>query len=158
MCGKALVLEHEGTLYACDHFVYDEYKVGNIMETPLEELVNSGSQRKFGEDKRNRLPSQCRECAFLPLCAGGCPKNRFITDKNGDRELNFLCEGYYSFFEYTAPYMQRMVQLLRSNRAPADIMEEIRAHDLKTAKPNDPCPCGSGLKFKSCCARKKSKE
>jgi len=151
MCGKALALEHDGTLYACDHFVYPEYRLGNIMETPLHEMVNSPQQRKFGEDKFDRLPEKCRTCIYGGLCTGGCPKNRFISTSEGEPELNYLCEGYYRFFKHTEPYMKEMVNLLKRNRPPSDIMERMRAQNRETVSPNDPCPCGSGKKYKNCC-------
>jgi uncharacterized protein len=154
VCGKALVIEHDGSLYSCDHFVYKEYCLGNIMDTDIQELVNSPFQKKFGEDKRNRLTKKCRDCEVLFLCQGACPKNRIITTPGGEPELNYLCEGYQQFFNHTAPYMRTMGDLLRQQRPAADIMAMLKEQDAQKAKPNDPCPCGSGKKFKSCCMKK----
>lgn len=151
MCGKALALEHDGTLYTCDHFVYPEYRIGNIMETPIHELVNSPEQRKFGEDKYNRLPEKCLQCTYGGLCAGACPKDRFITAPDGETELNFLCEGYCRFFKHTEHCMKDMVRLLRQRRPAADIMDMYKTEKSGPPGPNGPCPCGSGKKYKNCC-------
>jgi len=151
VCGKALVMEHDGTLYACDHFVYPEYRLGNIMDVPLGELVVSEKQKKFGEDKLRRLPPACRRCSWLTLCAGGCPKNRFVATTAGDPELNYLCPGYKLFFKHTAPLMGTMVRLLARNRPAAEIMGVLRAVEAGKVGRNDPCPCGSGKKYKQCC-------
>lgn len=153
-CGKALVLEHNGDLYACDHFVYPEYLVGNIMNEPLEKFVRSKQQKKFGQDKFTRLPKKCKMCRFLMLCQGGCPKNRFITTSDRETEHNYLCKGYYKFFEHTAPYMEIMGELVQQRRPPSFVMDQVKQEDLANAKPNDLCPCRSGKKFKKCCMKK----
>ena len=153
-CGKALALEHNGDLYACDHYVYPEYRLGNLRETPLEELVNSPAMEKFGNDKRDTLPKYCRECDVRFACNGECPKHRFLKTPDGEWGLNYLCAGYKNFFGHVDPYMKAMTQLLSQRRAPAELMDLIarqeQATSLKNAGRNDPCPCGSGLKFKRC--------
>jgi uncharacterized protein len=153
-CGKALALEHNGDLYACDHYVYPEYRLGNLRETPLEELVNSPAMEKFGADKRDTLPKCCRECSVRFACHGECPKHRFLKTPDGEWGLNYLCAGYKKFFGHIDPYMNAMTQLLRQRRAPAELMDLIARQEqnfaLKAAGRNDPCPCGSGLKFKRC--------
>ena len=111
-CGDGLVVEHNGDVYMCDHFVYPEYKLGNISEEHLSDLQRKPELFRFGIEKRNSLPSDCRKCDFLFACRGECPKHRFVTTRRGEKGLNALCEGYKHFFEHTAPYMQQMRQLL----------------------------------------------
>ncbi len=147
-CGNALALEHTGDLYSCDHYVEPDYLLGNIKETAMIELVASDKQRKFGQDKLDTLPNYCKECEVRFACHGGCPKNRFIETPDGEPGLNYLCAGYRAFFNHIDGPMKIMATLLRQNRAPAEIMQ-IFAH----ANRNDPCPCGSGRKFKHCHGR-----
>ena len=122
-CGRGLVLEHNGDVYACDHFVYPEYRLGNIKEIPLAELARSKSQIGFGNDKWERLPGQCGGCEYLNLCFGGCPRNRFIFTDDGENELNYLCEGYRSFFSHTAQAMKFMANELINHRPASNIMK-----------------------------------
>lgn len=154
-CGGSLALEHNGDLYSCDHFVYPEYRLGNILETPMKEQVFSERQHAFGKAKSSTLPRQCRECSMQFACHGECPKRRFLTTQDGEPGLNYLCEGYLQFFNYIEPYMKVMVQLLHEGQPPARIMELIARHeqsiDWKAVGRNDPCPCGSGRKYKQCC-------
>ena len=121
-CGHAGVMEFNGDVYACDHFVYPEYKLGNIRTQTLTEMMYSEKQIKFGNDKYNSLPSQCRACRFLFTCNGECPKNRIIKTKTGEDGLNYLCKGYYKFFEHIAPYMDFMNDELSAKRPPANVM------------------------------------
>ncbi len=122
-CGRALVMEHNGDLYSCDHFVNDDHLLGNILKKPMIELVNSASQRQFGTDKRERLPATCRACDVRFACQGECPRNRFTTSKSDkDRRLNYLCEGYQLYFRHVDRPMRKMAELLRLGRAPAEIM------------------------------------
>lgn len=156
-CGDALVMEHNGDIFACDHFVYPEYLLGNISSTPLDQFVKSQRQFDFGISKRNSLPRYCLECEVRFVCHGECPKQRFIFTPDGKPGLNYLCKGYKMFFKHTAPYMEYMAKELRNKRAPANVMNWIRNRETQAVKPsiperNDPCPCGSGKKFKSCCA------
>jgi uncharacterized protein len=155
-CGVALAMEHNGDLYSCDHFVEEGYKLGNITETPMAELVASPQQQAFGLAKRDSLPRYCLECDVRFACHGGCPKDRFIRTPDGDPGLNYLCAGYKAFFHHVDGPMRAMSQLLRQGRAPAELMAayakhdaEIRA-DVAKAGRNDPCPCGSGRKVKHC--------
>jgi serine-type anaerobic sulfatase-maturating enzyme len=155
-CGAAMAIEHNGDLYSCDHFVYPENRLGNIMEAPLARLVNSAQQQKFGLDKRDTLPRYCRECEVRFACNGECPKHRFIRTPDGEEGLNYLCAGYKMFFKHIGPYMQFMAGELSQQRAPANVMAwaQERDHEASsTARPgrNDPCPCGSGKKYKKCC-------
>jgi len=170
-CGNALALEHNGDLYSCDHYVEPDYLLGNILETHMIELVASDKQRQFGLDKVETLPRYCQECEVRFACHGGCPKNRFINtpaseaEPNGQPGLNYLCAGYKLFFNHVRRPMTVMANLLKAQRAPAEIMKLYAAEDEAAAgkqQPdpfadtgrNDPCPCGSGKKFKHCHGRK----
>lgn len=124
-CGGNSVIEHNGDLYPCDHFVYEKYKVGNVLETDLRTLMNSEKQIKFGISKRNGLPKQCMACKWFFACHGECPKHRFNSTESGETGLNALCEGYKMFFSHVAPYMDRMKELLSAGRPPADIMKGL---------------------------------
>lgn len=128
-CGSALALEHTGDLYACDHYVDAEHLLGNILETPLRDLVNSPQQRDFGAAKRTELPQLCLDCDFRFACHGGCPKNRFALTPNGDTGLNYLCEGYKRFFEHVDLPMKFMAEQLRHRRSPARVMKYMKKRD-----------------------------
>jgi len=148
-CGYGPALEYNGDLYTCDHYVESGYKLGNIHETHMLELVSSPAMRKFGNDKRDTLTKQCRECEVRPLCNGGCPKDRFALTRDGEPGHNYLCAGFELFFKHTQPAMQTMIKLLKRGRAPAEVMAWTAAEDRKRG-PYRPCPCGSGRKFKFC--------
>ena len=130
-CGGALAIEHNGDLYSCDHYVTPEYKLGNIQQRHMIELVGSDQQLKFGRDKLDKLPKYCRECEVRFACHGGCPKDRFISTPDGEPGLNYLCAGYKIFFNHINEPMQTMSQLLRKNRAPAEIMQDYARSDRK---------------------------
>jgi len=155
-CGNALAVEHTGDLYSCDHFVEPDYKLGNIREDHLADLVVSERQRRFGMDKQTTLPEYCRQCDVLYACNGGCPKDRFIATPDGEPGLNYLCAGYKRFFQHVDPAMRRMAELLRQGRAPAEIMQWTAADDdrwkaeARKMGRNEACPCGSGKKAKHC--------
>jgi uncharacterized protein len=152
-CGLGVALEHNGDLYSCDHFVEPDYLLGNILATPLVELVSSGKQRAFGMAKRDTLARYCRECDFLAICNGECPKNRFIRTPDGEEGLNYLCEGYRIFFSHADRPMRMMADLLRQGRNADEVMPMLAAEKMAPAKVgrNELCPCGSGLKYKRCC-------
>lgn len=126
-CGGNSVLEHNGDLYPCDHFVYPKYRLGNIGEASLRSLMESAAQVRFGIDKRNALPVKCFRCKYLHLCNGECPKHRFNRTESGETGLNALCEGYYHFFAHTAPYMQKMQALLAQELPPAYVIPWARS-------------------------------
>jgi uncharacterized protein len=156
-CGLGMALEHNGDLYSCDHFVEPDCCLGNILETPMIELVASEQQRKFGQDKRDTLPRYCRECPWLSICHGECPKNRIGEASDGEPGLNYLCAGYKAFFQHSDQYMRIMADLIQSGRTADGILKvlarsEAPAGDEKFrgVSRNNPCPCGSGLKFKKC--------
>lgn len=150
-CGDALAMEHNGDVYACDHYVYPEYRRGNIRDTSLLEMVGSPEQRKFGQDKADTLPRYCRRCEVRFACNGECPKHRFLKTPDGEWGLNYLCAGYKQFFTHIDPYMKTMAQLLAARRPPAEIMNLLRPAPTARVGRNDPCPCGSGRKYKQCC-------
>lgn len=124
-CGHAGVMEFNGDVYSCDHFVYPEYKLGNIHTQTLTEMMYSEKQLKFGKDKSDKLPTQCQTCKYLFACNGECPKNRICSTDTGEDGLNYLCEGYYKFFDHVAPYMDFMKNELDNKRPPANIMKEL---------------------------------
>jgi len=148
-CGYGPALEHNGDLYACDHFVEPRFLLGNIHKTHMLELVASPGQRKFGTDKRDTLTTQCQRCEVRALCNGGCPKDRFALSSDGEPGHNYLCEGLELFFKHTLPAMQTMAQLIEQRRYPAEVMTTIAAEDARRG-PYLPCPCGSGKKFRFC--------
>ena len=158
-CGNALAMEHNGDLYSCDHYVEPDFLLGNILQEHMIELVASDKQRKFGTDKRDSLPKYCRECVVRFACHGECPRNRFILTPDGEPGLNYLCAGYMAFFKHVDRPMRIMGELLRRERAPSEIMQILAAEEAKLREAfaktgrNDPCPCGSGKKFKQCHGR-----
>ena len=163
-CGNAMAMEHNGDLYSCDHYVYPEYHLGNITDTPMEELAALPAQKKFGDDKRDALPKYCRECDVKFACNGECPKHRFIDTPDGEPGLNYLCAGYKRYFKHIDPYFKALANLLKSGRPAEDIMQMVAERDAQmaqqdrwaTAGRNDDCPCGSGRKFKRCCWDKRA--
>lgn len=161
-CGEAVAIEHNGDIYSCDHFVYPDYRLGNIHQATLGDLMITDQQRKFGKDKHDTLTKQCLQCEYRFTCHGGCPKHRFGFSQAGEYGHNYLCKAYFNFFNHVHPYMQFMSDELKRKRPPANIMEWIRKQETRD-KPaiqkvvigrNDTCPCGSGKKFKNCCISK----
>lgn len=160
-CGTGLALEHNGDLYSCDHYVYPENRLGNILDSPLDAMVRSDEQRAFGAAKRDTLPAYCLGCDVRFVCHGECPKHRFLTTPDGEPGLNYLCAGYKHFFRHIDPYMKFMAQQLRQGRPASTVMAYVRADDRPReapalvsggpSSPNGPCPCGSGRKYKKCC-------
>jgi uncharacterized protein len=145
-CGQIPVLEHNGDFFPCDHYVDPGHRLGNICETPLEQMLEGEAQRKFGDAKRENLPRYCRECAVLAMCNGGCPKYRFIQTPEGDPGLNYLCAGLKNFFLHSREPLARLVARQQERQPPSRIRPAST-----TAGRNDPCPCGSGRKYKKCC-------
>lgn len=122
-CGTALAVEHNGDIYSCDHYVYPQYRLGNLMRENLGGMVLSEQQTKFGSDKSDLLPQFCRRCEVRFACNGECPKHRFIQTPDGETGLNYLCPAYKRFFTHIDPAMRLMARLLREGRAPAEIMQ-----------------------------------
>ena len=124
-CGHAGVMEHNGDVYSCDHFVFPEYKLGNIRDHSLIDMLYGEQQQEFSRLKHSSLPRQCKECDMEFACHGECPKNRFMKDKYGDSGLNYLCPGYYHYYQHVAPYMDYMKQELMAQRPPSNIMKVL---------------------------------
>jgi len=139
-CGNALALEHNGDLYSCDHFVYPENKLGNIMENPLGRST-SEQQTAFGQAKRDSLPNYCRNCDVRFACNGECPKHRFMTTPDGEPGLNYLCSAYKQFFHHVAPFMEFMGRELLNHRPPARVMEYARWADTQKQATSTAIPC-----------------
>jgi uncharacterized protein len=158
-CGLSVALEHNGDLYSCDHFVEPRCLLGNICETSLSELVFSEKQRSFGQDKSDSLPKYCRECDYLFTCHGECPKNRVLSTASGEPGLNWLCAGLKAFFAHVDRPMKIMADLLRRGQYADGIMSILAREEGRSVPKedkigrNDPCPCGSGLKYKKCHGR-----
>ena len=125
-CGHAGVMEHNGDVYSCDHFVFPEYKLGNIRDHTLIEMLYGDKQHAFSRLKHTSLPRQCKECDMEFACHGECPKNRFEKDKYGEPGLNYLCKGYYQYYSHVAPYMDFMKSELQAQRPPANIMDALK--------------------------------
>ena len=125
-CGHAGVMEHNGDVYSCDHFVFPEYKLGNIRDQSLIDMLYGEKQQAFSRLKHTSLPRQCKECDMEFACHGECPKNRFEKDKYGEPGLNYLCQGYYQYYSYVAPYMDFMKRELLAQRPPANIMNVLK--------------------------------
>lgn len=151
-CGDAVVLERDGSVYSCDHYVYPPYRLGNIAEQHLSELCSTSAQRRFGNAKRDTLTKRCRACAHLHRCHGDCPKHRFATAPDGEGGQSYLCPGYLRFFEHCSARFDAMADGLRRGiSAPISASafgESVRARKVG---PNDPCSCGSAKKRKKCC-------
>jgi uncharacterized protein len=155
-CGNALAVEHNGDVYSCDHYVEPKYKLGNIAETQMVELLGSDQQRRFGRDKSETLTRQCQRCEVRFACHGECPKSRFAVSDDGEPGLHRLCAGWYEFFTHIDQPLKTIVALRDAGRPASDVMEIMRTEmpDVEAlaskAPRNSPCPCGSGLKAKHC--------
>lgn len=113
-CGRALVVEHNGDVFSCDHYVYPEYRLGNLLAEPFSAMLESARQQAFGRAKSSELPAQCRTCPVRQLCQGGCPKHRFLNTRSGEPGLNYLCEGYLQWFGHAQPWLERLAVQLRA--------------------------------------------
>jgi uncharacterized protein len=151
-CGTGLAIEHNGDLYSCDHFVEPNYLLGNIEQTHMIALVASPKQLKFGQDKRNSLPRYCLDCDVRFACHGECPKNRFILTPDGEPGLNYLCAGFKDFFYHASFPMKIMSGLMRRGREAKEVME-VLDRAFEGVHRLDPCPCGSGRKYRECHGR-----
>lgn len=155
-CGDVPVIEHNGDFYQCDHYVTPEHRLGNIRDVPLAELIDSPAQEAFGRAKQDRLPRYCLDCDVRAMCNGGCPKDRLCSTPDGEPGLNYLCAGYRSFFRHARPYTEQMAALGWAGQQPDALMAQLRegrTRALPKVGRNEPCPCGSGRKFKACCAK-----
>ncbi|MFH1568189.1 MAG: anaerobic sulfatase maturase [Gemmatimonadota bacterium] len=153
-CGDVPVVERDGQVYSCDHFVDAQHGLGSILVTPLEDLLDSVAQRAFGRAKLESLPRHCRECDVRAQCNGGCPKDRFARTPDGEPGLSYLCAGYRRFFHHARPFVSQVAALARRQAAAEGAAGSGPVPAPRTApRPgrNDPCPCGSGRKYKHCC-------
>jgi uncharacterized protein len=151
-CGYGPAMESNGDVYSCDHFVEPRYRLGNIHDKHLLELVASPEQRAFGRAKLESLTAQCQRCDVRPVCNGGCPKDRFATSRDGEPGQNYLCPGLELFFTHTRPAMETMARLFQQRRPPAEVMAIVAADDERRGV-YQPCPCGGGAKFRFCHGR-----
>ncbi|WP_211252462.1 anaerobic sulfatase maturase [Maridesulfovibrio frigidus] len=154
-CGQAGALEHNGDIYSCDHYVYPQHKLGNILEAPLAELMESEVQVRFGDDKLMALAECCTKCEVRFVCHGDCPKHRFNPSSDGTAAVSYLCTAYKQIFTYMAPYMDIMAQLVRAGRPVPEIkqilLQQEKGRSIVKPSRNSACPCGSGKKYKRCC-------
>jgi uncharacterized protein len=154
-CGDVPVIEHNGDLFSCDHFVRPEHRLGNIREKRLVDVLESPAQRAFGRVKWDTLPRYCRACEVREFCHGGCPKDRILHTPDGEPGLNYLCTGYKRFFTHCRPFVAELSKLSRRESLRQEEPLQARgAQASPEAGRNDPCPCGSGKKYKKCCLRK----
>ncbi len=155
-CGTAAVMEHNGDVYSCDHYVYEDHLLGNISNLSFSDMMSQPKQAMFGQEKKAGLAATCLACSFSFACHGDCPKHRFATTAHGKAGVSYLCAGYKQFFAHVKPYMDYMTDELKAKRPPANVMRWIRNKE-EAKKPrrisisrNEACPCGSGKKFKHC--------
>ena len=146
-CGDIPVVEYNGDVYPCDHFVQPTYRVGNIKDTPLAEILNGNALATFGADKLNTLPTACKTCEVLAMCHGECPRNRFLKRAGEKEQSNYLCAGYKLFFNHCRPFVRAIARQWQ------DLPNDKGLHTPAAGR-NTPCPCGSGRKFKKCCGRR----
>ena len=154
-CGHAFILEANGDMYNCDHFVYPEHKLGNVHQYSIKEMNQTDRAHQFGQAKKDTLTSQCKQCEYRFACHGGCPKHRFATSQSGQPGHSYFCEGYQTFFKHTEKDMKAMRDLINRGRPASDIMyvylqKQLASHQF-TGGRNSPCHCGSGKKTKRCC-------
>ena len=156
VCGDVPVIEHNGDFFSCDHFVDADHLLGNIKNTPLIELLENREQITFGQAKYDRLPRFCRDCEVLPMCNGECPKNRFILTPDGEESLNYLCAGYRLFFTHCRAFFEEVGNLWRRQTLEQQMARTGAGKIPAQTKigRNQPCPCGSGKKYKKCCMGK----
>jgi uncharacterized protein len=155
-CGDVPVIEHNGDFFSCDHFVDTEHRLGNIQETPLVDFLESPAQRSFGQAKLDTLPRYCRACEVRNMCHGGCPKDRILHAPDGEAGLNYLCAGYKRFFTHCQPFVAELAALWRrqSLERHMPLVQAMSSRASPKTGRNDPCPCGSGKKYKKCCLGK----
>jgi uncharacterized protein len=163
VCGRVLIVEQDGGVYSCDHFVSAEHRIGSIVDSSLGELVESPAQKRFGSAKSDALPARCLACPWLAVCNGGCPKDRLASPKDGGPKdggpgINYLCAGLKRFFSYAEKPLKKIARQGMAGTRPEAIMASLR-QDLQErwrgVGRNDPCPCGSGRKAKHCCWHKR---
>jgi uncharacterized protein len=158
VCGRVLIVEQDGGVYSCDHYVSAEYRIGSITDSPLSELVDSPAQRRFAASKSEALPAQCLACPWRPVCNGGCPKDRLAPPEEGGPGINYLCAGLRRFFSHAEQPLKKITRQMAAGTGPEAVMSVLR-QDMRErwrgVGRNDPCPCGSGRKAKHCCWHKR---
>ncbi len=162
-CGTAVAIEHNGDVYSCDHFVNEDYHIGNVNKDKCEDIIFSEKQKKFGNDKFDTLPRECLDCNYLKYCHGACPKDRILKTSDGEDGLHYLCKGYKDFYKHTIPTFEKMAQCLQMKVPASEYknLDSIKEQQNKVfneindaqAKRNKLCPCGSKKKFKHCCGK-----
>ncbi len=156
-CGNVLIVEKDGGVYSCDHFVDPAHRIGSVKTDSFQDLLSSEFQSHFGQSKKEALTRECLSCPHLSLCGGGCLKDRFALSADGEEGQYYLCPGLQSFFDYAVPRLQAAMRLSAQKKTPSQIQSllvtEERARFTGVGR-NDPCPCGSGLKFKFCCQKR----
>ena len=158
VCGRAIVVEQNGDVYSCDHFVSPEHRLGNIADASLGQLADCSQQLEFGLRKQQLMNSRCGICPYLKLCGGGCPKDRFASDSHGEENLNYLCDGFRKFFMHAQEPLEQITAMRQKGMTAASVTEKFRsdaAEKWKGIRRDDPCPCGSGRKAKQCCWHKR---
>ncbi|GEA60591.1 anaerobic sulfatase maturase [Vibrio comitans] len=154
VCGYAFVLEANGDIYNCDHFVYPEHKLGNIENVSLRRVASFDKAKEFGLSKKKSLTSQCKNCDYLFACNGGCPKHRFLNTSDGEYGLSYFCEGYKMFYSHIHRDMDIMKSFLNSGKSASNIVDKyLNIKKLSHVKRNSKCPCGSDRKYKNCCSK-----
>ena len=156
-CGDVPVIEKDGSVYACDHFVQPKYRIGSIETESLRALLDSEAQTRFGRQKKEGLTAACRACPWLSLCHGGCPKDRFGCSPDGEDGQYYLCEGLKAFFSWAVPRLRAAMSLSAQRKNRKDIMDILIRKEREACRNisrNDPCPCGSGKKYKQCCQKR----
>jgi uncharacterized protein len=150
-CCQYFLVEHNGDIYPCDFFVSPELKLGNICDTSWPELLQSRIYLDFGAQKA-QWPQECDNCSYLPYCSGGCLKHRLFHGTKHPRQLSWLCRGYKQFFHHALPGLRNVADTIEEERFKARPGASPRDSAHKISR-NEPCPCGSGLKYKKCCGR-----
>lgn len=152
-CGNYVVVEHNGDVFSCDFFVEPEWQLGNITENLLVEMLNSRRQDQFGKIK-NQFPEKCKSCQWLQFCRGGCTKYRRVNSEG--TELNYFCRSFEIFFEHADSRLKMLAQSWKEKHRPDSVSDQVAAAvssgEIHAGR-NDPCPCGSGIKFKKCCGQ-----
>jgi len=155
-CGHVPVVEADGSVFACDHFVRPDHRLGSLKDTELGALVSGAMQTAFGAAKRTALTAHCRACPWLEICGGACPKDRLARSPEGEEGQYFLCAGLEAYFSYAVPLLREAMRLSARRTPPQEIMAQLARRErerFRGVSRNDPCPCGSGKKYKSCCLR-----
>ena len=156
-CGNVLIAENDGSIFACDHFVDPEHRIGDLTKEPLSDILLVPEQQAFGNSKKEKLTQQCRQCPYLKYCGGGCLKDRFGVSEDGEQGQYYLCEGLYDFFGYAEPLLKKAAEGAGRGESPQQIMNALVQEErikYRSVGRNDLCPCGSGKKFKACCQRR----